>query len=144
MIYEDVEIIGMPSWFLEGYQAPLIENLIRVNLIVTSACLLNLLLEVNAALVLALFRGWIHAGPQAQVPTQLHCSRNLAWKSFPGGRLELRPGTYHIFAEITEVVVSYKHGYYLPIFLKIYTLRWIENKQVNALPQSQVKKITKY
>lgn len=85
MIYEDVEIIGMPSWFLEGYQAPLIENLIRVNLIVTSACLLNLLLEVNAALVLALFRGWIHAGPQGPSPNPAALLQEPSMEILPWG-----------------------------------------------------------
>lgn len=31
--------------------------------------------------------------------------------------------TYRVFADITEVVASYKQGYYLPIFLKIYILK---------------------
>lgn len=59
----------------------------------------------------------------------------------PWGSLELRALEAHrVVAEITEIIASYEHGYYLPILLKIYFLKRTGNKQVSALLQSRVKK----
>ena len=77
--------------------------------------LLTLFQEVNAAWVSGLSPGWTHARPQAPSPNPTALLRDLGWKS--------SPGTYQVIAEITEVIASYKHGYYLPVFLKIYLLK---------------------
>lgn len=36
--------------------------------------------------------------------------------------------TYQVIAGATEVIASYKHSDYLPVFLKVYCLQRIENK----------------
>lgn len=56
------EIIGVFSWFLERYdQAPLIGHLVRINLTISPAFLLNRPLEANARPVSESVPGWLHA-----------------------------------------------------------------------------------
>lgn len=113
-------------------KVPLLWNLIKINFITSlvesfpgGECLLGL--RVN---------------PRPQAPSPNPCCTAPATEGdnpFPGESWVKGLETHQVTAEFTEIVASYKQGYYLPIFLKIYLLKWIRNQQVSALLQSQVK-----